>query len=109
MIRGKIIKGIASFYYVKAGDTIYECSARGIFRNKDILPVIGDDVEIAIQHNESLRGGYKTASIDNILPRKNSMVRPPVANVDMSIIVVSANHPKPNLDLLLIQIKKQFL
>ena len=100
MIRGKIIKGIASFYYVKAGDTIYECSARGIFRNKNISPLIGDDVEISPEQNQSLRGGYKTASIEVILPRKNSMIRPPVANVDMAVIVVSANHPKPNLNLL---------
>ncbi|HHX60180.1 MAG TPA: ribosome small subunit-dependent GTPase A [Epulopiscium sp.] len=97
---GKIIKGIASFYYVKAGDTIYECSARGIFRKKSISPVIGDNVEILIQHKDSLRGGYQIASIENILPRKNNMVRPPVANVDQAIIVVAANHPKPNLDLL---------
>ena len=100
MINGKIIKGIASFYYVKVGDTIYECSARGIFRNKSISPLIGDNVEISIQHKDSLRGGYQIASIENILPRKNNMVRPPVANVDQAIIVVSANHPKPNLDLL---------
>lgn len=100
MISGKIIKGIASFYYVKAGDTIYECSARGIFRNKSISPVIGDNVEIVIQHKDSLRGGYQIASIENILPRNNNMVRPPVANVDQAIIVISANHPKPNLDLL---------
>ena len=100
MISGKIIKGIASFYYVKANDTIYECSARGIFRNEDISPLIGDNVEILVQHQDSLRGGYQTASIEKILPRKNNMVRPPVANVEQAIIVVSANHPKPNLDLL---------
>lgn len=100
MIQGKIIKGIAGFYYVKAHETTYECSARGRFRNQDISLLIGDDVEIAIEHKESLRGEYKTASIEKVLPRKNNMVRPPVANVDQAIIVFSANHPKPNLDLL---------
>ena len=100
MISGKIIKGIASFYYVKAGQTIYECSARGIFRKKSISPLIGDNVEISTKDNDSLRGGYETASIEKILPRRNEMIRPPVANVDQAIIVVSANHPKPNLDLL---------
>lgn len=100
MISGKIIKGIASFYYVKADEIIYECSARGIFRKKSISPVIGDNVEIAILDKDSLRGGYQIASIENILPRKNNMVRPPVANVDQAIIVVAANNPKPNLDLL---------
>ncbi len=102
MMSGKIIKGIASFYYVQATSekTIYECSARGIFRNKSISPLIGDNVEILTKDNDSLRGGYKTASIETILPRKNKMVRPPVANVDQAVIVISANHPKPNLDLL---------
>lgn len=100
MIDGKIIKGIASFYYVKANDRIYECSARGIFRKKSISPLIGDNVEITTKDKDSLRGGYETASIDNILPRKNEMVRPPVANVDQAVIVISANHPKPNMDLL---------
>lgn len=100
MIHGKIIKGIASFYYVKAENTVYECSARGIFRKRAISPLIGDNVEISVKHTESLRGGYETASIETILPRKNEMIRPPVANVDQAVIVVSANHPKPNLDLL---------
>lgn len=100
MIEGKIIKGIASFYYVKAGNTIYECSARGVFRKQDISLFIGDNVEILLAEQDSLRGEYETASIQTVLPRKNQMVRPPVANVDQAIIVVAANHPKPNLDLL---------
>lgn len=100
MIKGKIIKGIAGFYYVKANDTIYECSARGRFRNQEVSLLIGDDVEIEIEHKESLRGTYKTASIEKVLPRRNKMVRPPVANVDQAIIVFSVNYPKPNLDLL---------
>ena len=100
MIQGKIIKGIAGFYYVKANETIYECSARGKFRNQDVSLLIGDDVEIEIEHKESLRGEYKTASIEKVLARRNKMVRPPVANVDQAIIVFSVNYPKPNLDLL---------
>jgi len=100
MIQGKIIKGIAGFYYVKANETIYECSARGVFRKQDLSLLIGDDVEIEIEHKQSLRGGYKTARIQRILPRRNKMVRPPVANVDQAIIVFSINYPKPNLDLL---------
>ena len=100
MIQGKIIKGIAGFYYVKANETIYECSARGVFRKQDLSLLIGDDVEIEIEHKQSLRGEYKTAIIQKILPRRNKMVRPPVANVDQAVIVFSINYPKPNLDLL---------
>lgn len=100
MTRGKIIKGIAGFYYVKANETIYECSARGVFRKQDLSLLIGDDVEIEIEHKESLRGEYKTARIQKVLPRRNKMVRPPVANVDQAVIVFSINYPKPNLDLL---------
>ena len=100
MIQGKIIKGIAGFYYVKANETIYECSARGKFRNQDVSLLIGDNVEIEIEHKESLRGEYKTASIEKVLARRNKMVRPPVANVDQAIIVFSVNYPKPNLELL---------
>jgi len=100
MIQGKIIKGIAGFYYVKANETIYECSARGVFRKRALSLLIGDDVEIEIEHKESLRGEYKTARIQNILPRRNKMIRPPVANVDQAVIVFSINYPKPNLDLL---------
>lgn len=99
LIQGKIIKGIASFYYVKAGDAVYECSARGVFRKKDVSLYIGDNVEILLADGESLRGEYKTASIQKVLKRKNKMIRPPVANVDQAIIVVPANNPKPNLDL----------
>lgn len=100
MITGKIIKGIAGFYYVKTQERIYECKARGRFRNQDLTPLIGDNVEIFADPQEVMRGEYRTASIEKILPRKNQMVRPPVANVDQGIIVFAAAFPSPNLELL---------
>ena len=97
---GKIIKGIAGFYYVKTDERIYECKARGKFRNQDLTPLIGDNVEISIDPQEIMRGEYRTASIEKVLPRKNQMIRPPVANVDQGIIVFAATFPNPNLELL---------
>ena len=90
---GKIIKGIGGFYYVKASDnSVYECKARGVFRKEGITPMIGDDVEIDVN------GGK--GSIANILPRKNSLVRPPVANIDALVLVVAAASPEPSLFLI---------
>ncbi|MBS6646076.1 MAG: ribosome small subunit-dependent GTPase A [Clostridiaceae bacterium] len=93
---GKIIKGIAGFYYVHDGNkTVYECKAKGIFRNKKIKPLVGDNVEITILDEAECEG-----NIDRILPRKNSLVRPAVANVDQALVVFSILHPEPNLNLL---------
>ncbi|PNV59695.1 ribosome small subunit-dependent GTPase A [Clostridium sp. chh4-2] len=93
---GKIIKGIAGFYYVHDGNkTVYECKAKGIFRNKKIKPLVGDNVEITILDEAECEG-----NIDQILPRKNSLIRPAVANVDQALVVFSILHPEPNLNLL---------
>lgn len=86
MIKGKIIKGIGGFYYVETADTVYECKARGNFRNKKIIPLVGDDVEISVNENAENR-------IENILERKNSLVRPPLANIDQLFIVSSIVDP----------------
>lgn len=86
MIKGKIIKGIGGFYYVETADTVYECKARGNFRNKKIIPLVGDDVEISVNENAENR-------IENILERKNSLVRPPLANIDKLFIVSSIVDP----------------
>ena len=91
MVKGKIIKGIGGFYYVDADDVIYECKARGNFRNKKITPLVGDDVEITV--NE----GDHENTIDAILPRKNALVRPPLANLDRLFIIASMVEPKINL------------
>ena len=96
MITGKIIRGVGGFYYVATPDAvIYECKAKGIFRKDDIKPLVGDDVSLSILDEEA-----KLGNIDDILPRKNELVRPAVANVDQAIVVFSLKSPKPNRGLL---------
>ena len=93
---GKIIKGIAGFYYVHDGhETVYECRAKGIFRSRGIKPVVGDNVEFVVLDEEKAEG-----SIEEILPRKNVLVRPASANVDQALVVFAITHPEPNLNLL---------
>ena len=88
---GKIIKGIAGFYYVHDGkDRIYECKAKGIFRKEKIIPLAGDWVKITVDSDEK-------GVIDEIFPRKNEWLRPPLANLDQLVLVVSSCEPTPNL------------
>ncbi|PKM96040.1 MAG: ribosome small subunit-dependent GTPase A [Firmicutes bacterium HGW-Firmicutes-1] len=95
-MEGKIIKGIAGFYYVHVpGDGVYECKARGLFRNQNIKPLIGDNVVIDILTNEEKKG-----NILEIKTRENQLIRPTVANIGQVLIVFSVNHPKPNVNLL---------
>lgn len=100
MVKGTIIKGIAGFYYVEAGQTIYECKARGKFRNKNIIPVIGDNVLISLKEEENSNDRYPEGTIEEILERKNSLIRPAVANVDQAMVVFSVTYPQIHLDLL---------
>ncbi len=87
-MRGKIYKGIGGFYYVNTeDDEIIECKARGKFRKEHIIPIIGDDVEIEVKNGKG--------TISEIHPRKNSLIRPAVANIDMVIVVVAAKSPDP--------------
>ena len=88
-LNGIIIKGIGGFYYIEAEGDIYECKARGAFRKKKISPLAGDNVVITVREN-----GENT--IDDILERKNFLVRPPVANVDTLVIVSSVKEPVPS-------------
>ena len=74
-LTGLIIKAVSGFYYVEAADCVYECKARGVFRRKGISPAVGDRAEITV-HDEN------TAEVEKILPRKNYLVRPPLANLD---------------------------
>ena len=95
-MQGKIIRGIAGFYYVIAEDEqVYECKAKGAFRNKSIKPLVGDNVEIDIIDSVSFKG-----NIIEIKERKNSLIRPAVANVDQAMIVFALKEPQPNLNLL---------
>lgn len=93
---GKIIKGIAGFYYVHDGvSKVYECKAKGVFRNRKIKPLVGDNVEFDVLSEEECLG-----NIVEILPRENSLIRPAVANIDQAMIVFAVADPEPNLNLL---------
>ncbi|MBQ1688962.1 MAG: ribosome small subunit-dependent GTPase A [Lachnospiraceae bacterium] len=95
-MEGKIIKGIAGFYYVHTGfGELYECKAKGVFRNKKIKPLVGDRVAIEILDSEK-----KIGNITEIAERKNSLIRPAVANIDQVIVIFACAQPSPNLNLL---------
>lgn len=95
-MQGKIIKGIAGFYYVHAEDgEIYECKAKGIFRKDNQKPLVGDDVEITVLDTKEKEG-----NLISILPRRNSLIRPAVANVDQAFVIFAMENPKPNFMLL---------
>jgi len=107
-VTGKIIKGIAGFYYVHVeGVGVFECKAKGIFRNQKIKPLVGDNVELEVLDKEK-----KLASLVDILPRKSELIRPAVANADQALVVFAAKDPEPNfglLDRFLILMTKQKL
>ena len=121
-MQGKIIKGIAGFYYVhvalghvahghvaqehpegKAG--VYECKAKGIFRKDQLKPLVGDDVEL-----EVLDAAAQTGNIIRIADRSSQLIRPAVANVDQALVIFAVTSPQPNFNLLdrfLIMMKQQ--
>ena len=88
-LNGLIVKGIGGFYYVETADGLYECKARGVFRKKRITPLVGDKVSISVNTNAE-------NTIDDIFERKNSLVRPPLANIDTLFIVSSIVDPQIN-------------
>ena len=93
----KIIKAIAGFYYcmdMETGD-VYECRAKGIFRKENKKPLVGDFCEISVIDPQNLKG-----NVDALLPRKNSLIRPAVANVDRVLLIFAVAKPDPNLNLL---------
>lgn len=88
---GLIVKGIGGFYYVKDDyGNVTQCRARGSFKNEGITPCVGDKVRYEILED-------KDGIVEEIYPRKNIFIRPPIANVDLLVIVVSATKPKPNM------------
>lgn len=94
-MKGKIVKGISGFYYVHVAETgIYECKAKGIFRNQKIKPLVGDDVEIVVLDEEK-----KIGNVEKILPRTRELIRPAVANIDMALVICGCK-PDPNFNLL---------
>lgn len=95
-MQGKIIKGIAGFYYVNVVESgVYECKAKGVFRKEKIKPLVGDNVRIEILNEEN-----KTGNIVEIFPRKNELIRPAVANIDQALVVFAVTKPTPHFNLL---------
>ena len=95
-MKGKIVKGIAGFYYVYVVESgVYECKAKGIFRKEKIKPLVGDNVDIEILDPEEMTG-----NITEILPRKNELIRPAAANVDQALVVFAVTKPSPHFNLL---------
>lgn len=91
--QGLILKITGGFYYVEAADGIHECKARGVFRKRGTSPLVGDHVDITVPDD-----GY--CSIDRIHERKNSLVRPPMANLDILMVISSVREPNANLYLI---------
>ena len=95
-MQGKIIKGIAGFYYVHVVEFgVYECKAKGIFRNKKIKPLVGDNVLIDVIDEDNKKG-----NISDILERKNELIRPASANIDQAMVIFAVKSPEPNYNLL---------
>ena len=93
---GKIVKGIAGFYYVHVVESgVYECKAKGVFRKEKLKPLVGDNVEIEILSEEDKKG-----NITQIYPRYNELIRPAVANIDQALVVFAVTKPSPHFNLL---------
>lgn len=86
MLEGRIIKALSGFYYVQSNDIVYTCRGRGLFRNQNISPLVGDFVKFDITEGHA---GY----IQEIGDRTNELIRPPVANITQAIIVNAAVEP----------------
>ena len=95
-MQGKIIRGIAGFYYVHVPEIgVLECKAKGILRKNKLKPLVGDLVEVSILDEENKKG-----NIDEVLERKNELIRPAVANIDQAVVIFAVKKPEPNLNLL---------
>jgi len=96
MAEGMIIKGVGGFYevWLPGHDRSITCKAKGVFRREGLVPLAGDRVRIEAHRTEPGQG-----FIEELLPRKNLFVRPPVANMDRMAIVLSASTPAPDFHL----------
>lgn len=94
-MQGRVIKGIAGFYYVQTEQGVYECKAKGIFRKMKIKIIPGDYVTIEILSEEEKKG-----NIETLLERRNELIRPVVSNVDQALIIFATKEPQPNFNLL---------
>jgi ribosome biogenesis GTPase len=89
-MQGRILKAISGFYYVENNNELFECKAKGVFRRNSINPVVGDFVEFDKLNNQ--KGNIVLVNL-----RKNEIIRPPISNIDMVVIVIAALNPKPSL------------
>ncbi len=104
---GRIIKAMSGFYYVKPEEDqesesllkerkdAFQCRARGVFKKKKITPLVGDRVRFSLTETDDVEG-----NITEILPRKNSLLRPRVANLDQALVIFAFHTPEPALLLL---------
>ncbi|MCR5773780.1 MAG: ribosome small subunit-dependent GTPase A [Lachnospiraceae bacterium] len=90
MLEGRILKGVGGFYYVHTDEGIYQCRAKGLFRKKSLKPLAGDICRIELTHTDDVEG-----NVVEILPRKNHLVRPPVANIDQALVIFAMHSPEP--------------
>ncbi|MGZ4031573.1 MAG: ribosome small subunit-dependent GTPase A [Tumebacillaceae bacterium] len=102
MPEGLLIKAISGFYYVQEGDVVRQCRARGVFKKNGISPLVGDRVVY------TPIGGMEGV-VEEVLPRKNELVRPPIANLDQTVLTFSVKEPDFNpklLDRMLVQVER---
>ena len=92
MQKGLIIRNVTNTYYIKTDKKVYECTARGKFKQDDITPTVGDNVEIEVIDEEN-----NQAVIEKIIERKNFSRRPKVANLTELVCVIATKLPKPDL------------
>ncbi|NTW04935.1 MAG: ribosome small subunit-dependent GTPase A [Peptococcaceae bacterium] len=103
MIRGVIVKAYGGFFYVKSGKEVWECTLRGIFRHRKVDVMVGDHVELSTE-------GEHKGVIEKVIPRRNLLNRPLLANIDQAVIVFAIIDPAPSLTLLdrfLVQVGSQ--
>lgn len=104
---GKIIRAVGGFYFVWCNEDAhtYQCRARGIFRKDSFKPLTGDDCTFRLTGAQDVEGYVET-----IAPRRNQLIRPPVANVDQALVLFAFASPDPNcslLDRFLIEMRRQ--
>lgn len=87
---GKIVKAISGFYYIEYDNIVYECRAKGVLKKLNISPLVGDFVEFDIISETE-------GNLIKVVDRKNSLIRPPIANLDAIIIVLASTNPEPSL------------
>ncbi len=94
-VSGLVLKGVGGFYYVQTADGLVETTGRGLLKRDGGLLYVGDEVRVAPSDAEPGKG-----VICSVLPRRNVFVRPPIANVDLFLVVLAPRHPAPNFQLL---------